>query len=1216
MKYSDIIDLIDLKKGQEGGKYKSKKRVLKRDKHGRMSWGWGDYKYTEPKGKKKQSGTKAKTSGSSSRKKKPSGKTPSKKPTAVEAEEGKSSLDLVREAMAAAGMQEHVTRAKIKHEGQTLADVVEAAKEAEKKRQDEKADRDAKRQMKREEREKERAAKEAETGFADVGEKESEPGWDRMPESDTEVVEKPGESVNIVELTQQGLVRLVRKDEAGRDVAKWVTAEVAQWHRENKTETWEEPAAGEVDVRTAMGSGSEKLSDEAPEGAEEYLLAEEFDMGNLIEQEAFKVAENRPPNFLGMLPEPFNFKTSYNDKGFKIYIPQLREEDGSAAQLPTGEYDVKELTAAQLLLHTGFMENAPEGPLAHGFQKEFFYGLVGRSKRYEQLPEKMQSVYAPIARNLAAWWTNLRDDEREAFWGYFVDEDWQTTIGRVTDRRHEDGEYKTPKGMEKLTKRGFSLHEYQRKAVNFCLNHAPRAIWGMEMGLGKTLSAIGLYHSLREKGQANRMFITAPKSAHGSWEDHFTNFSDLGDDAEKRGRAKGRLRKGKAVILTGASKKQRLAAYEAWAKGETQAIVCTPQTLQKRWEDIPNHFKLAPDTPTGSEYRDPQTYEVVQTKRVETEGEKLSKKEQRKAMEAYPEGTKIRVTHRQQGVSDYFTRVEGGWARSVRIDQGQHEEDVSYAYDEILTHEQVQAMYEEDVLSYINIVQRAARNQQRAKGIRYPTLQVIPPDSDYAIIKGLMEKHGNDTLRIADEVHQFKDPNSAQGQGFVDAVCKPVGRVVGMSGTPKPNGAEDFFHIINAIAPGTLGDDVKEFGTNYCYTEGKGANAKILGFRPEKLGNMYRDSADMFFCRTTADPDVELNLPERKDLAPRIPMDDTQEKMAVALMDWMKVRNEIAKARAKAGGGGPEAEEAGVRAETLQLDLDKARSDDNKDHIDRTAARAAPVGGQDAMMRMIQLSVDPRLLDAQEGYARRFSDDAPGYMSPKMDNCTDTVMNHLSQNPDKGAVMFCEYNGGVKAAVEALVAKGLARDQIAVYTGATSDKKRRQAEKDLNDGTIKVIVGNTGALQTGANLQHRANFVVHLNTPWKPDALAQSIARVHRQGQTSNVVVYRPTGHPVEELVERTVSRKLMQSAQAMGRTMEADDAIAVSMRQPGKTGLSLDNIAETLGVDASDFMATDEKPKTLEEIEEKQRRIYEKEQEKARKRKAEADAAKKGESE
>jgi hypothetical protein len=163
----------------------------------------------------------------------------------------------------------------------------------------------------------------------------------------------------------------------------------------------------------------------------------------------------------------------------------------------------------------------------------------------------------------------------------------------------------------------------------------------------------------------------------------------------------------------------------------------------------------------------------------------------------------------------------------------------------------------------------------------------------------------------------------------------------------------------------------------------------------------------------------------------------------------------------------------------------------------------------------------------------------------------------MEQNPDKGAVIFSTFQGGVDAVVAGLLKRGVKKSDIATWTGKTSTKKRRDAEDDLNSGKIKFLVANAHALQTGANLQKRANFVAYADLPWEPDVMTQSTARVYRQGQGNEVTVYRPTGSDVEEIISRSVSRKILQAAQATGNVTVADAALAGTIRGKNIKSLS-----------------------------------------------------------
>jgi len=687
-------------------------------------------------------------------------------------------------------------------------------------------------------------------------------------------------------------------------------------------------------------------------------------------------------------------------------------------------------------------------------------------------------------------WTNLNYYERERFWETFVNDDQQVKIGKFTTAKHEDAEMDVPEGMEKFSAQEYKFNDYQKKTINFAFKHAPRALWALEMGLGKTMMGLALYHKCRETKECDSLLITAPKSAHGAWKEHFRDFSDA-----------------KALVVTGQTKKKRLEAYEKFKSGEAEALVITPETLVKRFKTI-----------------DP-------VKDIEK-------------LKAAVENCEIVTPAGEYQLKD------GEWYKGekrVLLD------DIIKSYNELLS--------------------------------KKKKFEWLPPDSDYVILKTITEERKEKILRIADEVHMFKNPEAARSQAFWDVMTRPEGRMVGMTGTPKPNGAADFYNVCDAIKPGSMGESLQEFAEDYAY-QGSGYNntVNILGLRPEKLGEMYKASADFMIAKAMADDDVDIVMPERKDLAPRIPTDDVQDELMQKMIYYMELK---AKAREELR---PTFHDPDPYS-PAQAELEAAMDDDNPDPIARCAARIAPVNSNVALLRYVQLGIDPRILESRlEGYENTMMSDMPDYESPKMAACVDATIQHLTQNPDKGAVVFSEYTGAIDAAKKAFMKRGIKESEIAIWTGATSNKAREDAADGINSGKYKVLLGNSKALQTGANLQKRANFVVHLNTPWAPDVLSQSTARVNRRGQESNVIVFRPTGTHVEELVEASVSRKILQSSQLIGKKTDADDALAISMRKPGKADLTKEAIAELIGVDPSIFMAAGELPDDPEEIAEKKK--------------------------
>ena len=372
-------------------------------------------------------------------------------------------------------------------------------------------------------------------------------------------------------------------------------------------------------------------------------------------------------------------------------------------------------------------------------------------------------------------------------------------------------------------------------------------------------------------------------------------------------------------------------------------------------------------------------------------------------------------------------------------------------------------------------------------------------------------------LLIADEVHKFKAPQGINGLCFQE-LSKYAYRVIGLTGTPKPNAVEDFYHVIDRVNPDELGD-IQEFTSRYTYRKLaqfdsiRGPQYEMGALRGDMLGELYERLSDTLFTRNTSDPDARLDLPPRQDLAPYIAPDENQRALMKVLVHMQAARELNASSYREALAG-----HAGF--------------------TEQIAAEGAPKTAQALGMRLEQLTISPAI------FSETFSLRAPDYESPKLRWIIDTVMSYLSEDTTHAAVIFCEYIVGLTEARKALIRRGVKSAEIDLYTGESTETQRAEMTQRLNEGGSKVLLGQTRALETGANLQHRAAMVAHLSTPWAPDTLTQSTARVYRQGQKRPVIVLRPSGSRLEEAKNKALTRKIMQSASLTGSLTDADRAV------------------------------------------------------------------------
>jgi N12 class adenine-specific DNA methylase len=91
-----------------------------------------------------------------------------------------------------------------------------------------------------------------------------------------------------------------------------------------------------------------------------------------------------------------------------------------------------------------------------------------------------------------------------------------------------------------------------------------------------------------------------------------------------------------------------------------------------------------------------------------------------------------------------------------------------------------------------------------------------------------------------------------------------------------------------------------------------------------------------------------------------------------------------------------------------------------------------------------------------------------------------------------------------------LVARGVPREQIATIGEADGDARKQALFEKVRQGTVRFLIGSTGKMGTGTNVQRRLVALHHLDAPWKPAEVEQRDGRILRQGNSNaGVAVYR-----------------------------------------------------------------------------------------------------------
>lgn len=192
---------------------------------------------------------------------------------------------------------------------------------------------------------------------------------------------------------------------------------------------------------------------------------------------------------------------------------------------------------------------------------------------------------------------------------------------------------------------------------------------------------------------------------------------------------------------------------------------------------------------------------------------------------------------------------------------------------------------------------------------------------------------------------------------------------------------------------------------------------------------------------------------------------------------------------------------------------------------------------QDNMLKITgdgrKLGLDPRLINPS------FEDD-PG---TKLNVCVNNVFDIYEKTSDKKLtqIVFCDLgvpsknssadgnkDDDTKSVAELdsleesgkfcvyddirdkLIAKGVSADEIAYIHNAKSETQKSELFAKVRSGEVRILLGSTGKMGTGTNVQDRIIALHDLDVPWRPSDLEQRRGRMFRQGNINDKVhLYR-----------------------------------------------------------------------------------------------------------
>lgn len=120
-----------------------------------------------------------------------------------------------------------------------------------------------------------------------------------------------------------------------------------------------------------------------------------------------------------------------------------------------------------------------------------------------------------------------------------------------------------------------------------------------------------------------------------------------------------------------------------------------------------------------------------------------------------------------------------------------------------------------------------------------------------------------------------------------------------------------------------------------------------------------------------------------------------------------------------------------------------------------------------------------------------------------------------------------------------LIARGIPAEQIQFIQHHDSDAAKLQLFRDVRAGKVRILLGSTQKMGTGANVQERLIALHHLDAPWRPADVEQREGRIVRQGNLNpEIQIYR---YVTEESFDAYMWQTLETKAKFIGQVMTGE---------------------------------------------------------------------------
>lgn len=206
--------------------------------------------------------------------------------------------------------------------------------------------------------------------------------------------------------------------------------------------------------------------------------------------------------------------------------------------------------------------------------------------------------------------------------------------------------------------------------------------------------------------------------------------------------------------------------------------------------------------------------------------------------------------------------------------------------------------------------------------------------------------------------------------------------------------------------------------------------------------------------------------------------------------------------------------------EVEEINVVTKRSNFQKDVIESLGERA-----EDIRNGKSESSIDNMLVVTNDGRKvaldqRLIDPDAPDEPDSKVNSCVSNILQiyKKTEKEKMAQVVFCDLSTPKKDGSfnvyddlkKKLISGGVNEAEIAFIqdagTGTQADRKKQEIFQKVKRGEVRVLIGSTEMMGTGANMQDRLYALHHLDCPWRPSDMEQREGRIIRFGNLNKKV--------------------------------------------------------------------------------------------------------------